>query len=436
MIGSRIEITGRLTVLSALQIGTGDARTHADIPGAEGDDAPLVAMVAEDCHGNPYLPGSGIKGVLRRFVGQPDALFGPATIASGTAAKSGRTIFRNAYFAAGPTKPMAGLDDRKAVDKTKGLIVEARIAKDPAAGVAGKGTLFHAQQVLPGTTFDLSLAVFDIDEIDKAELIDILRALAQPDGIGFGKHTKQGLGRLRLDASSVDVTFHGLGAPPVQLSDWALQIEKPAPARPATGPTHHLRLTSDVPFLIHDPLRTRQTNDHKTPHLQALMAYDGAAPRLTGSSLLGALRAGFAYYEADGRERRTVAAGTWFEATSATDRLFGDVGWKGRVEVASLVPKGTPKMQKIMSLKLDRFSGAPMDNALFGTEGWVGCNFDLHLALPLRAGLEPEEKALLAGDDTLFAAYLDGLTHDIWGGLYLGHGSNKGFGWFKVERLT
>ena len=92
MIGERIEITGRLEVLTPLHIGTGEWREveregnkkKVDPKGdgkqvAEEKATMQVAAIARDQHNDPYLPGSTLKGVLRR-VFDDKGIFGPKEI--------------------------------------------------------------------------------------------------------------------------------------------------------------------------------------------------------------------------------------------------------------------------------------------------------------------------------------------------------------------
>jgi hypothetical protein len=82
-----------------------------------------------------------------------------------------------------------------------------------------------------------------------------------------------------------------------------------------------------------------------------------------------------------------------------------------------------------MSVRIDRLSGGPVDNALFGTEGRFGTAYVVELVtVDRKAG-----RADAADADAAFRTYLNELTHEVWGGLMLGHATNRGYGWFKVE---
>jgi len=85
------------------------------------------------------------------------------------------------------------------------------------------------------------------------------------------------------------------------------------------------------------------------------------------------------------------------------------------------------KKYDITSVKLDHFSGAPIDKALFTTHAVVGTRLELALALRDRGGAATPRTA----DRALF----NKLQSDIKkNGLMLGYGSGKGFGWFEPRK--
>ena len=82
----------------------------------------------------------------------------------------------------------------------------------------------------------------------------------------------------------------------------------------------------------------------------------------------------------------------------------------------------------ISSVRIDRFSGAPVDNALFTSAVFVGTRLRLTISASSRG------KATLTSEDIgLAEMIIDDIKEN---GLVLGHGGNKGFGWFDVEEVT
>jgi hypothetical protein len=85
------------------------------------------------------------------------------------------------------------------------------------------------------------------------------------------------------------------------------------------------------------------------------------------------------------------------------------------------------KEYEITSVKLDHFSGAPIDKALFTTRAVTGAQLSLNLALRDRGGHgTPGEK-----DKKLFKELVKDIEDN---GLMLGHGTSKGFGWFECQK--
>jgi hypothetical protein len=89
-----------------------------------------------------------------------------------------------------------------------------------------------------------------------------------------------------------------------------------------------------------------------------------------------------------------------------------------------LTVEAAARARSFTSVALDRFSGAPIDQALFATRAFVGTR----LAIVLR---------LDAREEAASEAFVERLIQDLKDDpLDLGHGSAKGFGWFGVEEKT
>src|SRR5205823_4997521 len=154
-------------------------------------------------------------------------------------------------------------------------------------------------------------------------------------------------------------------------------------------------------------------------------------PLVLGSSISGALRSRATWLAAlDAHRRgdpmpasndRVVLHPRDIASLTSVERLFGVAGFRGLLQIDSiLVHEAEPWC--VTSVKLDRFSGAPIDNALFTTETFVGARLTVQLRLVSRGGTAPEDK-----DKKWFDALLADVGRN---GLQLGHGRNKGFGWF------
>jgi hypothetical protein len=127
-------------------------------------------------------------------------------------------------------------------------------------------------------------------------------------------------------------------------------------------------------------------------------------------------------------------------ALTATERLFGVTGWRKLLEVAKVDRVNGGEQCDLTSVALDRFSAAPIDNALFTTRAYRGVEFMVSLSLAHRRYRLPDEKEeILFGagnpeDEAAFNSLVDQVCGE--GVLMLGHGVNKGFGWFKVEEVV
>ena len=336
MIGHRLEIRGTLEVLTPLHVGNGERREVTRDDGKTGS----IRAVEVDADCKPFLPGSSMKGVLRDAIHEDEAkarLFGPSRIDGGDDAHSGRILFRNAWFQDGPPERIARrAADRKVKALHGAIMVETHVAKNADAGVAERAKLFQDDIVLPGTTFTLSLSLFDRDDADLADLNNLLSMLARKEGVPFGRAGRQGMGRVRLLPDSVTSTREPgkkpSGLPPVKS------------AADRVGDIR-LRLISPAPFLIHDPHRAPPMAQNSDPQrnntLLALQNFEGQGARLTGSTLLGALRARF-----DDFARRAGKG-------EAIERLFGTSDRRGRVSILSLACQSACKTDPLSASKID-----------------------------------------------------------------------------------
>lgn len=119
-------IGGNLELLSALHVGTGDTRQAAIR--ADAGNMTEIAVVACDHRGRPYLPGTTIKGLLRRLAeARLDcldvvSLFG--TIKNETAGSMGALLVRGAAeTATGDARGMPYVAVAKLAD---GIFIAAR----------------------------------------------------------------------------------------------------------------------------------------------------------------------------------------------------------------------------------------------------------------------------------------------------------------------
>lgn len=463
MIGPHYSLTATLEVVSPLHIGTGEVRKFERFDGD--NKPPEVSVAALDSDGKPYLPGASIKGVLRSLSGaHRENLFGPDRVDDAIEAKSGHVIVWNARFAQTPAefeqapyaaKRFCGEADSFA---NRGLFIDARTAIEPEAGVADDKKLFHQLLVMPKTRFHFSLTLHHRETSDMrnlaAALTRLLCQMASDEGITLGRGTRTGQGRVKLDPTTVEVKtvpsrfdagaeikclLEGVAA---QTMEHGRIVERRA-----------LHLKCDGPYLVSDSSKVRKqtTMDEqsKEPHLQALVEPDGKSPRLPGSSIMGALRARALWLAAlpdrdiqdensDNEDDRDDVLRPLEDPArlSPVQRLFGVAGWRGLVSIDAVRFVGDAQSlneaaKKITSVRLDRFSGAPIDGGLFTTQAWLAPSFEISLSLRDRVYQRDgrEFQALRQHDKDLFRRLIRDLESE---GLMLGHGTNKGYGWFAV----
>lgn len=422
MFKGRLDITATLQVLTPLHVGSGEDRPTELTQG----EAPVrVAQVVRDYRGRPCLPGSTVKGILRRQVPVgAETICGSARLGDGQEASGemGWLLVRMAPQI-GDLPDMGHLPERG--DHANGIFIEARTRIDRDTGTAQDGLLYHAEMVAPGMCFQLRLALLKPTDQRIIQVQAMLAALTAADGVAFGGGQSNGMGRLRL----IDAPRIGDG------QTWHLN----APSQPAYV---QLKLFCPSPYVAVDASRTSKPlkpteqetevaasgkEPDKPAQLQPLK--DGAGqPVLRGSALLGVMRARAAWLQA-----RLAGASnhqdvddpekdfTTLAQLTPVERLFGVPGFRGCLQVRSVQVQPGFKPVKLTSVALDQFSQAPIDNALFSTQAFSQCRFVVALDLDGRAGQ--------AEKDVLDEVLADASTN----GLIVGHGGNKGFGWFEVN---
>lgn len=433
MYKNHVKICGVLTALTPLHLGSGESKQHPDIKtqvahGKAGEEKPIeLSHVQRDGSGKPYIPSTSIKGALRARLAESlrKDLFGQVddktneTEASGV---MGRLwIYGAAHTSTGPT------DNLPHHGKT-GLehsFVAARTRIHRESGTAEDHKLFHTEMAPPGTTFRFHAKwLTNADgEALAAELRDVATALApltDDNGVALGRGGRQGQGRVRLaDVSAKLAPWDGDEQP----------LTLPTVTYRPAGAACHLRLTGDGPYITIDSSQSkrggkRHDADGEENTIKPLMDAKGN-PALPGSSLLGALRARTAWL-ADGNDNPDKVFTTQ-DDLSPTEQLFGVTGWRGLLEVEKIQVIDPGFRQTFTSVKLDRFSGAPIDGALFSVEAFVDPVFTVTLRLA------PRNKAPITDEaQDLFKRLLDDIKTDM--GLMLGHGGARGFGWFTVTK--
>lgn len=458
-------ITATLEALSPLHVGTGVPEAgvlkEREIDGKT--VSPLLARVVRDKDGAFFLPGSTLKNLLRRAEPDPATvrdLFGE--VLDTTSGRMGSVFVWGARCTgAAPAEKGPG-----AACLGNGAFVAARTAIDRKLGSAAEHRLFFQEMVPAGSSFDLDLLVVGDDEAAAERraraMLTILRRLEA--GSTLGKGQADGLGRVRIRPGSIwcesgRIDMDGI----LTWTDAADFIPAADEGTPGGTLVDRVTLTlrCDGPFMIVDSFHERETDETKKveakerAHLKAQRINDGA-PLILGSSITGVLRSRAGWLaELDRLQRppgtapnkpvdnRDAVCRTRADAAGRTpvERLFGVAGFRGLLSVESLAvdlgPDGT--WDTLTSVKLDRFSGAPFDGGLFTSAVFVGVTLTLTLGLHDRSRALCEEErdrevAKPTDDDRkLFDELVKDIDHN---GLLLGHGTNRGFGWFDCVEVA
>lgn len=421
-----------LLTAAPTHVGTGEFRVIT----RPGRNEPMqVAAIARDHENRPWLPPTTLKGVLRRLAedaglaGDPGflPLFG-AIKDSDDPKKSGNMglLLMRAGRATGKS-PVCSMMPYAALIETRDAFIAARTAIDGAIGVADDHKLFFQEMLPAGARFSSEALVLRHGSGSAAaiDLMDRLMAMAMRDGLRVGKGQADGQGALTIaNVEVIDKTLTAAGdlaaAPKRMLTAAAPSAERPANVDCARS----WRLRCAAPFLVadssatmvrdsHDPHREKKASG---PQIRAQRVSE-RLPLILGSSVSGALRARAAWL-AD----RAVRRGELTGKEDAVAKLFGAIEWRALAEIRNLkVAEAEPF--DITSLRIDRFSGGPVDNALFTTAAFVGVSASFDFVL-VKRGDQPDDEAR-----KLFSLLCEDIVAN---GLMLGAGTNKGFGWFKV----
>lgn len=487
MYGERIEIEAEIVTLSPLHVGTAFADAR---PIGADDGKSEVACVQKDARNAPIIPGSSLKGTLHALAKLMEddekiveELFGAplndekdaATRATERSGRPGRLTVRAAEFLSpGQMKERReGEGDRLSYDGREFGWITARTAIDDGSGTADANKLFRAELVAPGATFVMKLVFAGTLDDLRGDLGDtlcgLLAIMAGTDGIALGRGRGDGWGRLRLrsdergrvmlrrvERTSIEgasVTTSSSAPDGTSIAEFLSDriLEKGTIAIPG-GPRWVIGLTTDEPFLVkvENPRRDKKVGEKGAANGLIAMRDGRGLPELPGSSFMGALRARADWYTALGRAGSDgLLPGRPIEGHEGTvsdpiERLFGPsaenirkmrldkrslTGWAGLLRVVSIVYGGprTPTSKEMSSVRIDRFSAEPFAGGLFTVDVFVEPKFKVVLELDGSRAIDPRDTAFVED-------LLNWMSERKPGrGIVLGHGGNRGFGWFEVE---
>ena len=405
-----------------------------------GDVDRKMTTVVRDARGKPVIPGTTLKGVLRAAVtaghgeGVANRLFG----AIKTTANPSGHIGRITLYAARQCREGDASDLPESGLPSTAMATHVAIGRKHGVALAGERMLFNREIVPTSARFRLEGVVARGVQGAEADLKTALAPLVV--GVVLGRGGAKGNGRVRLVDAKVETMTRRLDVsgpePSVVESGWsALPLSSRSAGKSSNSV--HFELHCPGSFLSRDPDRHRRVPGQD--NVLFALRRNADRPVLWPESLYGVLRERCAWLAAidrigdggmDGEQRFTpLPAGTCPSTLGRTGRLFGVPGWRGLVRIGMFDLSGGIRLRNsdedssggMAGISIDRFSGAVLDTGPFFTDAWVGLTLKFALALESRGGFP------LLEDRCLFDDLVKYIRAE---GLLLGHGVNRGHGWF------
>lgn len=238
---NRYRITGTLTTVSPLHIGTGEERTMVFQNEEEEEKIkqkvgkiPSISTIITDHRGKPLIPGSTLRGVLRNWmltilegigkewakersydemkhllekdqneqIQQVKENFSLLELIFGTSLNSGKVEVWDAICRTNDIQPM---DDKLlGWDGSRLTYVDTSVAIDPARGTAMDKLLYKADIVPPGVEFELNLAGQNLSDEELGLLLLALEGFnSQIFPIQVGARGGRGYGRMEFKMEAI-----------------------------------------------------------------------------------------------------------------------------------------------------------------------------------------------------------------------------------------
>lgn len=446
----KVEVTLTLIARSRLMIGNGLVEA-----GEQNQKETRAQLIALDGNGSPWIPASTLKGCLRAMHVGTDTIRLFGEIRSDGTGRMGDVSFGNAWLLKG--SPIV-------------LVDTSRVAIDRHRGAAEHNKLFRQLAVPAGAKFEARFVIGADSTDDLASAARRLGGVLAPlfSGVRIGTGRRQGCGMVLADQNQVRIRCLRLVGGRPKWSD-SPAIFDAFRASIKAGDTRQAPIVDVIADLSIDGDysrlgKPRSSFEPGRSHTTTTLERDDlGAPLLTGTTVIGALRARCAWLaELDwlrggaeagpvGRDRATDTVDQRFTPLdefaregdgghtiaavlpmlSSVERLFGISGWAGLVEIAELSSTNHGHKHDRTSTAIDRFTGGSLHGALYKTE--VAQEPIWRLRLVVR----PTDERLSAwSNDMRHAdlALLARLIADVRAkGLDLGHGTGKGWGWAKLQ---
>lgn len=426
--------------------------------------------ITVDGAAHPYVPGTSLAGVLRRFLDptKADRLFGcpDANRQTGRGAPSGTSK---------PGASFVTVADAPVVSPRREL--RDHVGIDRRTGSAARNIKLTREVIAAGATLPLRMMV-EIAKEDPAAIrdaVDELVAKLQAYGLEIGSASTRGLGRFEVEEHSLRHYVLDLSKLEDIRTWWTLRARRPVGKSLTVPPQLSLgRRENRWRFTVHwrplQPLFVKDGVRGAIIDQLPLVTFrprsrDGAmglCPVLPGSSVKGCLRSHAERILRTILGKESAAGGEPFLAQVQVDGIAGLFGQarskdneraKGRLLVrdtynrnvfarmpremgAADLEKSWPGSAVRTQVSIDRWTGGALDSALFttfepefartgfGDAGWEPMVFEIDTS-PSEA---PGSKQALA----LFWLLLRDLVE---GRIPFGYGTGKGYGGIEVARV-
>lgn len=452
----RYRVSGTLRTLSPLHVGSGESSLLRGVSktSPSGVSAPVeVNTVCTSKPGNPYIPGSTIKGAISAWLIRRGLRPGPAANsvfgqvdADNNPVRGGKAEFRDAPLTRAtsplphPSQNSSGV--RRHWDPARSTCVEPRTSIDPRFGTADDQRLYHLEYVPEGADFHVSV---ELPMASRSELHLLLRALESfndpEEPVRLGAEQAICWGRVQWKLDSVEIIDKE------DVARWLLNTEIPPdlPFRslPLTGlvgqalaefkasdPSSVFEIGVTLrfagPLLVNDP--SQQRKDNRNPENSighaAILRHNGTW-YLPGSSVRGAFRAQAA------RIWRTLAASFTDLPLAEGDLhspffdLFGRASFRSLLDIPDFSVEGHPHRQEFVAI--DRFTGGSADEKKFNANAVINAVARGSIRLDTKRGPARE----FPGWALLILLYT--VRDLIDGDIHFGFGRSKGYGHCSAE---
>ena len=440
----RIRIHADLTLISELHIGNGANSEALERTNDrnEASSTSLFDTVCIDDKGQPYLPGSTLRGVLRDLAltciddnERINQLFGQQSL-SGVIS---RLRVQDAFVKSTPAATNYSNSRMTAFDKTLPTRINQGIKIDPIRNVVDEHKLFQFEVVPEKTVFTL---VLEGDAVDKETLEILCQLLSGWDEqrVALGRNHLKGNGRISCSITQVEV------ADKSSINDWLLggnnsfyKVLNDLPKVDAFSSRHKHVLSYQLQcagmMLVNDPDRVKNKSDEHNPQHVFAQLESGQA-MIPGKAIKGLLRA----HARKILMTLLVNDGVSAKAASSTsdhmlNQMFGSTAQASKLSISNALSLAAkPNARKQAFIAVDRFTGGVKEGALYQVEGTLNELFvgDVTFVSRQTSGRKNIETEMDWCKGLLCYVLRDFMQGDG----YLGWGKSRGYGRFVLSQLT